>query len=264
MAIKAVMFDLDDTLLWDERSVKEAFETTCEEAVRQYPQLSSEQLEQSVRQEARSLYESYETFPYTQQIGINPFEALWAHFASEEDENLRKLKQIAPLYRKEAWSRGLADAGVEDDLLAERLSERFMDERRKRPYLYDDTMEVLNQLRDRYTLLLLTNGAPDLQREKIDGIRELAPYFEHIVISGNFGEGKPSAAIFQHALDLLNVKKEEVIMVGDKLTTDILGANRAGIKNVWINRHQTARSDEIVPTYEISELKELLSLIESI
>ncbi|MEV3103163.1 HAD family hydrolase [Paenibacillus larvae] len=264
MAVKAVMFDLDDTLLWDERSVKEAFKTTCEEAVRYYPQLSSERLEKSVRQEARSLYESYETYPYTKQIGINPFEALWARFTMEEDENLRKLKQIAPLYRKEAWKRGLAALGIEDGLLAEQLGERFIDERRKRPYIYEDTFEVLDQLKGRYTILLLTNGAPDLQQEKIDGIKELAPYFDHIIISGKFGEGKPSVAIFHHALDLLKVKKEEVIMVGDKLTTDILGASRAGIKNVWINRNKMSRTDEIIPTFEITQLKELLPLISSI
>jgi putative hydrolase of the HAD superfamily len=49
-------------------------------------------------------------------------------------------------------------------------------------------------------------------------------------------------------------------MVGDNLMTDILGANRAGIKSVWINRHQKERN-EVIPTYEIQHLRELFTIL---
>jgi putative hydrolase of the HAD superfamily len=261
MGKQAVLFDLDDTLLWDDRSVKEAFETTCK-AGAEAAGVDPEQLEESVRREARALYESYETFPFTKMIGINPFEGLWANFREGEQEEFRKLEKLAPGYRKEAWTRGLRALGVEDEVLGAKLAEQFPAERRCRPIVYDETFRVLDALKGKYKLLLLTNGSPDLQREKLAGVPELAPYFDHIIISGEFGEGKPAASIFRHALERLGIKPEHGIMVGDKLTTDILGANTIGMTSVWVNRHSAVRNDDIIPSHEIVHLEELLLLLE--
>ncbi|GGG88028.1 HAD family hydrolase [Paenibacillus radicis (ex Gao et al. 2016)] len=261
MAKQAVLFDLDDTLLWDDRSVKEAFETTCQ-AGADAAGVDAGELEEAVRREARALYESYETFPFTKMIGINPFEGLWANFREGEQEEFRKLEQLAPTYRREAWTRGLKSLGVDDAELGAKLAEQFPAERRKRPIVYEETFRVLDALKGKYKLLLLTNGSPDLQREKLAGVPDLVPYFDHIIISGEFGEGKPAASIFHHALERLGIETEHGIMVGDKLTTDILGANTVGMTSVWINRHGAVRNDEIVPAHEISHLEQLLTLLE--
>ncbi|OGX68162.1 MAG: haloacid dehalogenase, partial [Paenibacillus sp. RIFOXYA1_FULL_44_5] len=225
MEIKAVCFDLDDTLLWDDRSVQEAFQATCQLA-EEKTGVNRDVLEKHVREEARSLYAAYSTFPFTKMIGINPFEALWAHFSEGDAAEFRELEKIAPEYRRESWTRGLKAAGIDDAELGQLLAETFPQERRARAFVYEDTFSVLEQLKKFYQLLLLTNGAPDLQKEKIAGVPKLASYFEHIVISGDFGEGKPSEAIFQHVLGRLGIEASQAIMVGDKLTTDILGANR--------------------------------------
>jgi putative hydrolase of the HAD superfamily len=261
MTLKAVLFDLDDTLLWDERSVQEAFRATCEEAAK-HVSIDPEALEAAVRKEARALYESYEPFPYTKMIGINPFEGLWANFSEGENENFRKLEQLAPGYRAESWTRGLKALGIENRELGYKLGELFPAERRARPLMYEETFQVLDALKSKYRLLLLTNGAPDLQKEKITGVPELAGYFEHIVISGEFGEGKPAAALFNHALSFLNITANEGIMIGDKLTTDILGSGRVGMRNIWINHHAIQRTNEIVPTHEVSRLRDILPIIE--
>ncbi|NTZ16935.1 HAD family hydrolase [Paenibacillus sp. JMULE4] len=263
MAIKAVLFDLDDTLLWDDRSVKEAFQATCAEAAKHY-QVDPDQLEEAVRREARALYESYETFPFTKMIGINPFEGLWAHFTQGKQEEFRKLQALAPQYRTESWTRGLKAVGIEDKELGYKLGELFPVERRNRPIVYEETFEVLDQLKGQYQLLLLTNGSPDLQQEKLAGVPELAPYFDHIVISGDFGQGKPAAAIFEHAMGLLGIQADEGVMIGDKLTTDILGSNTVGMRNMWINRHGLKRTDDIVPSHEIKSLREIQSVIDSL
>lgn len=264
MTLKAILFDLDDTLLWDERSVAEAFRATCEAAAVKYPQLQAAELEASVRKEARTLYESFDTFPFTKMIGINPFEALWGHFLEGDNESFRKLHALAPGYRAAAWTKGLQDLGVDDAGLGQVLAELFPKERRARPIVYDQTFGLLDALKDKYKLLLLTNGSPDLQKEKLAGVPKLAAYFDQIIISGQFGEGKPAIAIFQHAMQLLNIEASEGLMVGDKLTTDILGSNRVGMRNVWINHHAVVRSDEMAPTYEISDLSELLTIIHSL
>ncbi|MBD3918933.1 HAD family hydrolase [Paenibacillus sp. PR3] len=261
MAKKAVLFDLDDTLLWDDRSVKEAFEATCRYAAEKTG-VDVAALEESVRKEARALYESYETFPFTKMIGINPFEGMWGNFTGGELESFRAMQALAPGYRKDSWTLGLKALGIEDAALGAELAEKFPAERRSRSYVYEETFRLLDHLKGKYKLLLLTNGSPDLQQEKLDGVPNLIPYFDHIIISGAFGKGKPDASIFQHAMEKLGITPEEGVMVGDKLTTDILGANTVGMTSVWINRHGMQRTDEIVPSFEITHLEELLPIIE--
>src|SRR5690606_40933408 len=91
MAVKAVLFDLDDTLLWDKRSVQEAFEAVCAYAAERTG-LDPAKLEEETRKAARALYESFDTFPFTQRIGINPFEGLWARFDEGELPEFRRLR----------------------------------------------------------------------------------------------------------------------------------------------------------------------------
>lgn len=260
MSIQAVMFDLDDTLLWDDRSVKETFELVCEYAQKQVGTDPAE-LEEAVRREARALYSTYETFPFTQNIGINPFEGLWGDFREADHPSFGKMHELMPGYRRDAWTAGLKALGVDDADLGEKLGQMFHDERRKLPYTYEDTYKILDELKGKYKLLLLTNGSPDLQQEKLDGVPELVPYFDYIMVSGSFGQGKPSSAIFEHCMQLLGIQATEGIMVGDKLTTDIKGANSVGMPSVWINRHGVERNDEIVPAFEIKNLMEIPDVI---
>lgn len=263
MSIKAVLFDLDDTLLWDDRSVGEAFRNTCRVAA-EATGLDEAAIEASVRKEARALYETYETYAFTQMIGINPFEALWGNFRKGDHDMFRKLEQLAPTYRVNAWTAGLAALGVDQPELGRQLAEYFPAQRRQLPYVYDETFAVLDELRQDYKLLLLTNGSPDLQQEKLDGMPTLVPYFDAIVISGNFGEGKPSPRLFAHAMEQIGITADEGVMVGDKLTTDILGANGVGMTSVWINRHEAKRNDDIVPKHEIRSLTELPALLKTL
>ncbi|MGG1678093.1 HAD family hydrolase [Neobacillus sp. NRS-1170] len=259
--IKAIFFDLDDTLLWDQKSIKEAFAATCKVAQEKHG-LDPIQFEEAVREAARNLYSSYEFYSFTQMIGINPFEGLWGNFLDDQDE-FKKMKETVPAYRKNAWTLGLKAMGIEDPDFGHELAERFPQERRNLPFVYEETFKILDDLKDNYQLLLLTNGSPDLQNTKLAITPELVPYFDQIVISGDFGRGKPDPAIFEHALERMSLHKEEAIMVGDNLMTDILGANRAGIKSVWINRHKKERN-EVIPSYEIKHLEELYSILEEL
>lgn len=257
--IKAIFFDLDDTLLWDQKSVKVAFMATCQLAKERYG-VEPELLEEAVRHAARELYSSYETYHFTQMIGINPFEGLWGNFL-DDSEDFRKMKDIVPIYRRASWTKGLLTLGIDDPEFGLTLAEQFPEERRKHPFIYEDTFSTLNRLKGKYKLLLLTNGSPDLQHTKLAITPEIAPYFDEIVISGAFGRGKPDPTIFEHALTLMEVAKEEVVMVGDNLLTDILGASRVGMKSVWVNREQKEAGD-VKPDFEILGLAELFSVLE--
>ena len=262
MAIKTIIFDLDDTLLFDQKSVKTAFEKTCEYASTQ-KKVEPAALEEAVRTAARALYEGYETYDYTVLIGINPFEGLWGTF-DDPTPQFQKMKEIVPGYRAQAWTNGLASLGVEDATFGAELGERFVTERKKAPFFYEDTFAVLDELKGKYQLVLLTNGAPSLQNLKLEITPEIVPYFDHIIISGDFGKGKPDASIFEFVMDKAQVTKDDGIMVGDNLMTDILGSSRVGMKNVWINRENKPQNPDVIPTYEVTSLTEFLRLVKTL
>ncbi|RUL56371.1 HAD family hydrolase [Lysinibacillus antri] len=262
MPLTTIIFDLDDTLLWDKKSIKTAFEKTCEYAASKYD-IDPESLEEAVRVEARKLYESYETYDYTVLIGINPFEGLWGTFDDPTD-SFQKMKEIVPTYRKNAWTNGLKVFGIEDEAFGAELGERFVEERKKSPFVYEDTYQVLDTLKGQYKLVLLTNGAPSLQNLKLEITPEIAPYFDHVIISGDFGKGKPDASIFEYMMDKAGITASEGIMVGDNLNTDILGSSRVNMKNVWINREGNRNETQVTPTYEVTSLTEFLNLLKTL
>ncbi len=257
--MKTLIFDLDDTLIWDAKSIAMAFQKTCEYATKKTG-INPVELEKAVREEARELYATYETFAHTQNIGINPFEGLWGVF-DDPGEEFQKMKEIVPGYQRDAWINGLKKLGFEDEAFGRELAEVFPKERKNHPFIYDETFDVLDRLKGKYQLILLTNGSPSLQQIKLTITPELPPYFDHIIVSGAFGKGKPDASIFQHVLSTCGVQADEALMIGDNLMTDILGSSRVGMKNVWINRENKPPSDEVKPTYEIDHLESLFPIL---
>ncbi|MFZ4452365.1 HAD family hydrolase [Salibacterium aidingense] len=261
--IKALMFDLDDTLLWDKKSVKEALRAVCLE-VEQAAGIPAESFENTVRKTAAALYQNYESYPFTKKIGINPFEGLWGTFPDKINVGFRTMHQEMPAYQEQTWIQALREHGVENKDLGKQLAVRFPYHRKKLPFIYPETFEVLSELKDDYQLLLLTNGAPSLQNTKLDMTPQLVPYFDYIVISGAFGFGKPDPSIFYHALKLLDIDASEAVMIGDNLFTDIDGANRSGVSSIWLNREGKEAAAEISFHQEISNLNELRNGLNSI
>ena len=188
MAIKSILFDLDDTLVVEGAAADAAFLATCERAHEKHG-INPEALHQSIRYHARELWRASTTITYCRAIGISSWEGLWARFLGS-DPNLKRLRDWAPTYRREAWSRALADHGVSDSSFAEQSAAIFLSERRARHIVFPDVEDNLANLKEVYQLALVTNGAPDLQREKIQGAN-LARFFDATLISGKVGVGKP-------------------------------------------------------------------------
>ncbi|MCM3711242.1 HAD family hydrolase [Sporosarcina luteola] len=260
--IRTIIFDLDDTLLWDEKSIATAFAKTCQYAEESL-NIHASKLEAAVREEAREIYAAYDTYEFTQMIGINPFEGLWGTF-DDLGEEFKRMKEIIPEYQRSAWTRGLAKLGITNVEIGAELAARFIEERKKSPFVYDETFSVLEQLKGKYTLVLLTNGSPSLQNTKLEITPELEPYFDSIVISGAFGKGKPDPSIFEHVLEETGSSVAEALMVGDNLMTDILGSSRVGMRSVWINREGKAGNPDIHPTFEISHLEQLFPILDKV
>ncbi len=81
---------------------------------------------------------------------------------------------------------------------------------------------------------MMTNGAAQSQRAKIERFG-LAPYFQHIVIEGEFGCGKPDPRVFGALLEALGAKPAEAWAVGDNIEFDVFGAMDAGIHGIWVD-----------------------------
>ncbi len=212
-----------------------------------------------MRRHARSLWRASPTIAYCRAIGISSWEGLWARFLGG-DPNLKILREWAPTYRREAWSRALAEYGVCDVPFAEQLAAGFQEERRARHIVFPDAEAALKDLRETRRLALVTNGAPDLQREKLRGAN-LAAYFDAIIISGEVGVGKPDPRIFALALDQLGVIPERTAMVGDSLVRDVMGAQQAGLRAIWINRSGDKCGEEVTPDAQIASLSELRDVL---
>ncbi|AXF54949.1 HAD family hydrolase [Salicibibacter kimchii] len=254
--IHTLLFDLDDTLLWDKKSISESLLATCNEAFRQVGVESTELME-AVRTVAPTLYEKQSFYPLTTALGINPFEGLWGTFDDIHDVRLREMGANIRMYQFEVWTEALKNVGIEDFSLARELSKHFIDYRETLPYVYEETFEVLTKMNIPYQLALVTNGAPSLQLKKLHMTKALIPHFDRIVISGAFGVGKPDTSIFSYALEQLGADANQTVMIGDNLHTDIIGGIRAGLKTIWLNRDHEEADTGIVPDAEISTLREL-------
>lgn len=261
MPIEAIIFDLDDTLLVEEASAEVAFVAACKLVSEKFG-INPQEFNSAVRQKARDLWYNSPARQYCVDIAISSWEGLWARFQGD-DPNLEILRKWAPTYQLQPWINALAQFDIKDDSFAEQLSKTFRSTRRDLHTVYPDVESALKELRQKYKLALVTNGASSLQREKIDGSK-LEPYFDCVVISGDIGIRKPKPGIFLTVLDKLGVGAEAAVMVGNNLESDIAGARQVGLKAVWLNRNKENKQGDVKPDYEINVMNELEPVLEGL
>jgi putative hydrolase of the HAD superfamily len=122
--------------------------------------------------------------------------------------------------------------------------------------LYPDTLESLETLKsEQFSLAIVSNWNSSL-RKVVDGLH-LTDYFEFLISSAEAGSKKPSPKIFQLALEQAGVEPSRAVHVGDTYQADILGARRAGIRGIMLDR----RGDEHKDHEVITNLGELLPLL---
>jgi putative hydrolase of the HAD superfamily len=254
--IRAVLLDLDDTLVVEEAAAAATFVATARIAAARHP-IDAATLAGDARVRARELWRAAPSHRYCERIGISSWEGLWCRFEGEAQE-LRALRRWAPEYRREAWRRALADHGIGDGALAEELAERFGAERRARHETFADAEPAIDALAGRYAVALVTNGASCLQREKL-AASGLAHRFDAVVAGGDVGIGKPDRAIFERALEAVGAGPHEAVMVGNNLEKDVDGAIGAGLRAIWINREGGPAPPGVLAVRDLGELPALLS-----
>jgi HAD superfamily hydrolase (TIGR01549 family) len=254
--IKAVLFDLDETLILDEAVSLHAFRIVGHSVTREATLAAK--LALAAEHHAKRLWQNLPTpaLEYATRIGHSALEGLWAVYDSKlELEAL--LEAYIHEYRFETWNAALIDCGLKADA---RALEQLWQGLRARYPLYPDADELLVKLKPNYKLGIVTNGVAGLQRKKWHGCG-LAPWFDAVAISGELGVGKPNPSIFEWIANELQVPLESCVMVGDNADRDVQGGINAGLKTVWIDRGFKPRT--AIATFEVKELLEMLPWLEA-
>lgn len=131
-------------------------------------------------------------------------------------------------------------------------------------YFIDGAEELLEALYGKYRLYLASNGTAKVQKGRIES-SGIEKYFEEIFVSQNIGHNKPSKEFFDFCFSKIDgFKRGEAIIVGDSLSSDILGGINAGIKTCLFNPRKKEITGSVIPDYEITSLDELPKLLEEI
>lgn len=162
----------------------------------------------------------------------------------------------------ERYTHPLRVMGVPD---ADAVGARFWEESMKRlplgARLMPHAREVLEYLKPRYRIYILSNGFAELQSCKMQSAG-IAHYFDGVVLSEDIGVNKPHRAIFDHALRVAGVTADRALMIGDNYEVDIKGACGAGIDQVFYNVAGLDISGEVlIPTHTIGSLLELKEIV---
>jgi putative hydrolase of the HAD superfamily len=132
---------------------------------------------------------------------------------------------------------------------------------RERLGLYPHVREVLDVLRERYPLALVTDAQSAYTRGELHKVG-LLDYFDPIVISGDHGYRKPDRRLFQFALDGMGVAAENALYVGNDMHRDIFGAREAGMPTVMFESGQGKSAYlDCVPDYRITDFRDLLKIL---
>lgn len=233
--IRAVFFDLDDTLCDDAGAWIVCSRKAADYGASLRPEIDPERL-------ARTF--------------LRISEAYWVSL-----EPTRETREILDV-RAAQWNQALQeDLQIDDPTLARTLAHEYGKRRSREIALFPDALATLAELRRRgVCLALITNGLQMTHLEKVAHLGLEEP-FDHVLIADAVGFFKPDRRIFEHALALCKCDAQDAVMIGDNLVSDIGGAQAAGIKGFWYNPEGKPRPPD-APAPAGGELGTLRSLLD--
>jgi putative hydrolase of the HAD superfamily len=212
------------------------------------------------RNSAESIAELYETFNLA-DVGIPSAEAFSHHFITinrklwaDYDKNLIEHSYI----RQHRFPLVFQSLGVDESAVHADLNVEYLRLLPRKPHLLDSAREVLDYLKGRYTMHIITNGFAEIQAIKLDS-SEIAHYFTHVITSETANAKKPNPLVFQYAMEISGTNVSESIMIGDNYEADILGAKSVNMDTVFYNPQGVLVEDQ--PTYDIRHWKELMAIL---
>lgn len=224
MKYKAVLFDLDDTLLDFDAGNRIAVNTLMDE----------------IGYFDKDRYDQYE------EINSMCWSALEKGELTIEELRPKRLEIFFEKY------------GVKADL--NKAVERFEELLGQQSILFSDSEEVLKKISNILPVGIITNGIKHIQRNRLSK-SVIMNYVSCLVISDEIGVTKPNKEIFEYALNLMNVKADECLMIGDGIYSDVLGANNAGIDMCYLNKNNKSLPEGTSCKYMIKELKDCVDIV---
>jgi putative hydrolase of the HAD superfamily len=243
MLPRAILFDLDDTLIHAHQAAEAAWLVVATELADELVPLTPMEVAVAVSAVAQKF---------------------WADPVRHRHWRVR-LRDARRRIVAEAFA-GLANRGsrLPPTRVAKRLADKFSSYREEQMRLFPDAHEVIDALKSRGTrLALVTNGAAEAQRAKIKRF-DLAGRFDHIQIEGEHEFGKPDERAYLHALRQLGVHARDAWMVGDNLEWEVAAPQRLGIFAIWFDGESKGLPQDtlITPDRIIASLSELLQMEE--
>ena len=140
--------------------------------------------------------------------------------------------------------------------LIDKISEQYITYLSTFPHLFEGAIELLEALKSRFRLHVITNGFDKVQQFKIEnsGIKS---FFEFVFTAEKVGFKKPHPEIFIQSLKTVNTTAEASIMIGDSFEADILGALNQGMQAIHFNSHNEEVHTKCPIVYSLAELKAL-------
>lgn len=180
-----------------------------------------------------------------------------AHWEALERRELT-LKQV----KTQRFSRTFEEYGKTVD--ADACAKRYESALAQGHYFLPGAKEALERLSEKYRLYLVSNGDYVVQESRLKSA-DIGHLFQDIFISEKIGAHKPSPVFFDTCFSrIAGFRREEAMIVGDSLSSDILGGKNAGIATCWVNPTGKAPREDIVPDYTIRSLPELPALLSKI
>lgn len=214
------LFDLDDTLLDFKASEQLSF-------VRTLNQLGHHDVTDAL-------------FAQYQEINTGLWRAFEQGGVSKDFLKVERFRKTFEAYRLQL------DPEAASLLYLESLSETVV--------LIDGATALCAQLAAVGEVGIITNGVDAIQHRRV-AASGLGPYISFIATSEACGYAKPDVRFFEYAADMARpVRREEMVIIGDRLDADILGANRYGIDSCWFNPERLPNVSEAIPTFEAAHL----------
>lgn len=220
--VKAVIFDLDETLLNRAMAVEQMFFKIVEKCY--------EDVENSVKNEMLKKFVEYDKESYGDNDKTKVFDSFFNAFPP---------KYILPRNKsQDFWNINFPHCFT----------------------INQDTINLINTIKGQVKVAIITNGSTLRQKAKISNTN-LDSCFDTVIISEEVGFSKPDKRIFELALNKLKVQPKDALFVGDDIEKDIGGCQNANINGVWFNPRGIKNHTEIKPYAEINSLDRLVNYI---
>lgn len=199
------------------------------------------------------------------QFGLEPTEPVMARYSQINKAHWERLER-KELTREEVlvgrFAVLFAEVGIVAD--AEKCARAYEDNLSVGHYFLPGAQEALEALSRKYKLYLASNGTAKVQAGRLKSAN-ISHYFQEIFVSQEIGANKPDLVYFQRCFAKIpGFDPRKAMMVGDSLTSDILGGQQAGMATCWVNPQRKPGREDIRPDYEIQALHQLEALLESI